>query len=452
MKSRKWILLLIFAIICALVLIAGHLAWGAEPAGTLTLDEALRIAREANPLILAAQARVDQARGRLIQARAEQFPQVNATLGYQKLDERPETVAFGPGGAPIGIVPLGYENTWQAALNLSQVLYSGGSLSARTEAERLTVSARESERDRTVQAVENGVRNAFYGLQRSQSRLEVAKEALSLAKEHLKQVEAFYRAGVVAQNEVLRVQVAVSTSTLNLIRAESAVKVAWKQLERVVGKSLEGQVAVPSGDADVETFPGFEDPLSRALNQRPELKGLAAAGKAAQMTVRAARGQLFPQVGFSASATVADEDFFPSEKDDWSVSVFARLRLFDSGKVHGQVVEARAAAEELLHRLEDLKRQVALEVAAARVNLEGALQRVKVASDAVAQAEEDYRMALKRYQAQVGTNIDVLDARLALIDAKNSRIDAVAEARTAYGDLLFAMGEGSTEGRKEASR
>ncbi len=77
---------------------------------------------------------------------------------------------------------------------------------------------------------------------------------------------------------------------------------------------------------------------------------------------------------------------------------------------------------------------------------------MKVASDAVAQAEEDYRMALKRYQAQVGTNIDVLDARLSLVDARNSRIDAVAEARTAYGDLLFAMGEGNNGEQKEAAR
>ncbi len=451
MKNRKWIFFLVFALVCVLVLILGHLAWGAEPAETLTLEKALEIAREANPLILASRAKVDQARGKLIQAQAEGLPQAYATLGYQKLGERPETVALGPGG-PVGIVPLGYEETWQAALNLSQVLYSGGSLSARTEAERLTVSARESERERTVQTVENGVRKAFYGLQRSLARLEVAKDALSLANEHLKQAEAFYRAGVVAQNEVLRVQVAVSTSRLNLIRAESAVKVAWRQLERVVGKSLEGQYAVPSGDSDVDAFPAFPDPLSRAMKQRPEMQGLESARQAALMTVRAARGQLLPQVGLSASASVADEDFFPSEKDDWSVSLFARFRLFDSGKVHGQVVEARGAAEELLYRLEDLKRQIALEVSSATVNLEGALQRVKVASDAVAQAEEDYRMALKRYQAQVGTNIDVLDARLSLVDARNSRIDAVAEARTAYGDLLFAMGEGNNGEQKEAAR
>lgn len=453
-KNRKLLFLfLIFLAVCLLVLVVGRLAWGAESVETLTLEKVLEISREGNPLILASEARVKQARGKLVQARSEQLPQVSASLGYQKLNEQPETYAFGLDGiTPIGIVPLGYEETWQAAVSLSQVLYSGGSLSARVEAERLAVSARECERERTVQSVENGVRRAFYGLQRSLSRREVAKEALELSKEHLRQVEAFYRAGVVAQNEVLRVQVAVSSAKLNLIRAESAVQVAWKQLERIVGKSLEGRFAVPSGDSDLENFVVPEDPLSRALVQRPELNGLEASRKAALMTLKAVRGQVMPQVGFAARASVADEDFFPSEQDEWSLSVFARFRLFDSGKVHGQAVEAQGAADELLNRLEDMKRQISLEVSASKVGLEGAVQRVKVASDAELQAEEDYRMALKRYQAQVGTNIDVLDARLALTDARNAKADAVAEARTAYGDLLFAMGEPPAGEKKETTR
>lgn len=153
------------------------------------------------------------------------------------------------------------------------------------------------------------------------------------------------------------------------------------------------------------------------------------------------KGQTQPQVGLAAQANLTDDHLFPSEIDQWSIAVVAKLRLVDSGKVRGQVVEARSAAEELLFRLEDLKRQVGLEVATARLNLDSAVQRVKVAGDAVSQAEEDYRMALKRYQAQVGTNIDVLDARLALTDAKNALADAVSEARTAYNDLLFAMGD-----------
>jgi outer membrane protein TolC len=454
MRHRNFLVFLVILAACLLVIIAGRLAWGAETRQELTLDRALDLSAESNPLVMAAAARVKQAEGRLIQARSDGLPQVYGSLGYQKLQERPETLAFSlvDGKTPIGIVPLGFEETNQAAVNLTQVLFSGGSLTARTEAARLLLAAARSERDRTLQAVDNGVRRAFYALQRSVSRLEVAREALYLAKEHLRQVESFFRAGVVAQNEVMRVQVAVSSAELNRIRAESAVEVAWKTLERFVGQSLQEHYSVTAGDPELEAFSLAPDPIAKAMELRPELKGLEAARRAALETLKAVKGQAYPQVGLQAQASLADEHFFPSEKDDWSVGIVARLRLFDSGKLHGQAVEARATATELLNRLEDLKRQVALEVATARVLLDGAVQSVKVASDAVVQSEEDYRMALKRYQAQVGTNIDVLDARLALTDARNALADAVAEARTAYGDLLFAMGEIPGQTNKEVSR
>jgi len=68
-------------------------------------------------------------------------------------------------------------------------------------------------------------------------------------------------------------------------------------------------------------------------------------------------------------------------------------------------------ARELLARIDDLRNQIRLEVSTAWQNMESALQRVHVAEDQVKTAEEDYRMALRRYVEQVGTNIDVLDAR-----------------------------------------
>ena len=182
-------------------------------------------------------------------------------------------------------------------------------------------------------------------------------------------------------------------------------------------------------DADVTRWHG--------VSRRDLLKGTGAAAAAAFLTA-CTRGATSPSAGASGAMSrslVLADNVAPS------VSVVARFRLLDSGKLHGQAVEARAAAEELLHRMEDMKRQIGLEVATAAVTLDSAAQRVRVAQDAVVQAEEDYRMALKRYQAQVGTNIDVLDARLALTDAKNALADSVAEARTAYGDLLYAMGD-----------
>lgn len=431
-----------FAVVCAALFAIGLMSTGADSAETLDLEKLLVISREANPLILAANARVRQQEGRLVKTRSDQMPQIYGSFGYEKLNRKPYAYAFDNDEKnQTGVVPMGYEETYRAALNLTQVLYSGGTLPARTEAEKLLVTARKTELDRTVQQVGNGTRRAFYELQKSISGAQVADEALNLAKEHLRQVEIFYRTGAVAKNEVLRVQVSVSSSKLDLIRAESNVKVAWKELERITGQSLEENYTVAAGDYDLENFDVPEDPLARALGLRPELKGLEASRNAALQTVRAVKGQVMPQVSLSAQASVADDKIFPSEDDEWRIGIFAELRLFDSGKVHGQVVEAQGVAEELLYRIEDLKRDIGLGVSKAGVNLDSAIQRVKVTEDSVVQSEEDYRIAMKRYQNQMGTNIDVLDARLAMTDTRNARTNAVAEARTAYADLLYAMGE-----------
>lgn len=431
-----------FTVVCAALFAIGLMSTGADSAETLDLEKLLVISREANPLILAANARVRQQEGRLVKTRSDQMPQIYGSFGYEKLNRKPYAYAFDNDEKnQTGVVPMGYEETYRAALNLTQVLYSGGTLPARTEAEKLLVTARKTELDRTVQQVGNGTRRAFYELQKSISGAQVADEALNLAKEHLRQVEIFYRTGAVAKNEVLRVQVSVSSSKLDLIRAESNVKVAWKELERITGQSLEENYTVAAGDYDLENFDVPEDPLARALGLRPELKGLEASRNAALQTVRAVKGQVMPQVSLSAQASVADDKIFPSKDDEWRIGIFAELRLFDSGKVHGQVVEAQGVAEELLYRIEDLKRDIGLGVSKAGVNLDSAIQRVKVTEDSVVQSEEDYRIAMKRYQNQMGTNIDVLDARLAMTDTRNARTNAVAEARTAYADLLYAMGE-----------
>lgn len=431
-----------FTAVCLVMFTIGLIPAGADCAEILDLEKLLIISREANPIILAASARVRQQEGRLVERRSYQMPQLYGSFGYEKLNRTPYAEAFDLAGrTQIGIVPMGYDDTYRVALNLTQVLYSGGTLTARTKAEELLVTARKTELDRTIQQVGNGTRRAFYELQKSISGAQVAREALDLANEHLRQVEIFYRTGAVAKNEVLRVQVSVSSSKLNLIQAESNVKVAWKELERITGQSLEENYTVVAGDFDLEKFDIPEDPLTRALTLRPELKGLEASKNSALQTVKAVKGQVLPQVSLSAQASVADDNLFPSEEDEWRIGINAEFRLFDSGKVHGQVVEAQGVAEELLYRIEDMKRDIGLDVSKARVSLDSAVQKVKVAENSVIQSEEDYRIAMKRYQNQVGTNIDVLDARLALTDTRNARTNAVAEARTAYADLLYAMGE-----------
>jgi len=407
----------------------------------LTADGAVTLALEHNPMVLVLQEKISQDEAQVREARAAGGPKLDALLAYTRVNEAPRSVALDPvTGNPVGVVPLGFESAYKVALQLSQVIFSGGSIEAKIQSARWKVRATEAERSRTLQGVANGARRAYYSVKRAGDKLAVAEEARSLAQEHLKQVESFFRNGVVAKNEVLRVEVDVAGAELAVIRAQNAVDVAWTALERAVGAPLRSSWTLAEGEEGAPVPHEGGDPESRALASRPEIRMLESSRQAALFLAEAAAGAAKPQVMIQGEVGRQGDSFFP-EEDEWKITLAAQWRLYDSGEVAARVDQARGVARELLARIGDLESQVRLEVSTARFNLTSAQASVGVAHNQVASAEEDYRMALKRYEAQVGTNLDVLDARLALNQARTALVDAIYDAWSADADLRYAVGE-----------
>ena len=432
-------------VLCSLIVILPvHQAWSEEKP-ILDLDLALALAAENNPLISASLQQVRQSKEKLNQARASLYPSLAAELIYQKAGEEPLLPVYGSEGSYLGTAQNGFKDTFQAALNFTCLLYSGGAVKYNVEARDFALEAVKIQAERTRQFVNNGVFSAYYELQRARARLVVAEEALKLAGEHLREVELFYKNGVVAKNQVLRVQVEVSDSELLRIKAANAVEVTWSALERAVGITLKTDYTLP----DPLTFPGTfqvpEDVQTVAFNNRPELKVLESSRLSALALIKATVGQGGPQVVLTGEAYEVGDKFYPDLQDDWKITIAATWKFYDGGESRARTEEARAAAEELLYRMEDLKNQIDLEISTALLNLRSSGQRVSVAEDQVKSADEEYRMALRRYRAQVGTNLDVLDSRVALINARNQLVDSVYDVFQSRADLLFALGMNSLE-------
>ncbi len=405
----------------------------------LSVEAALHLAYKNNPSLMAAVAREEQARQEINQAEAASLPHLGASIVARFSQDGTTYPVVGPGG-PVGLAYAGYRNAYQAGLTLNWLMYSSGAISGTIQAKKLAFAGVKASSVRTGQAVENAVQKAYYGLQRARAKLLVAQEVLSLAKEHLAQVESFYTYGVVAKDQVLRVQVDISDGKLNVIRASNAVDVGWRALERAVGTDLRGGFIMPESQTEAEVAPLLGNLVELAMTQRPELVALEYSRRSALALAGAAAGTRGPQIGLKGELKNTDDSFFPYENDDWVLTLFATWELYDGGESKAKERRARAAAMEVLHSMEDLRKQVILEISSARLNLESGLQRIEVARSQVASAEEDYRMAVKRYSANVGTNIDVLDARVALTNARTQLVDAVYDTYSARADLDYAMG------------
>ena len=188
-----------------------------ESFGDVRLSEILGLASRGNPNIAAAKEKVAQAREDARSAAAAMGPTVSVGAFARYETDR---------------------NAFNASLNLIQTLYAGGSLRANHRAAKLALLAMESEGTRTYQEVLNEVRVRYCDCLRAGAKVRVAEEALRLAKEHKRHAEKLFGRGMIPKGDVLRVEVSLNQSELELVFARSDFDVSWAALEHAVGSNL----------------------------------------------------------------------------------------------------------------------------------------------------------------------------------------------------------------------
>jgi outer membrane protein len=413
------------------------------------LKDLIAQAEKNNPLISAQHQKVIRYDRAIDEAKGKMGPQAMAAYGalFQKDALIPDITL--PLLGTLKFSPLDSKELYGAAVGLMQTIYSGGSLQAMRSAATLARDATLAEEIRVRQNVDNAVRVAYYNEKRAEAKKIVAEEAVKLTNDHLGRAQKLFNGGVIPRADVLRAKVAVADANLNLIRAGNAVELMITALERAVGSpidtaSLRGNAVTRVEKKAIHTAvknPVSSDDITYAWNNRAELKMYSLLSKQAGQIARAAKGQLLPQVAAGGLLSNVDDKVIPGGNTEWQLGVMGYWKFLDSGQMKAKAAQAQAQAKELLYRLDDMKNAIKMDVTQAELNLRSAQTRLEVATRQVTESEEDYRIAVKRYEGNVGTNLDMMDARLALIASRTNLVDAIYDIEISKANLIFAMGE-----------
>ena len=444
MNSVKGLLLIL--IIMTLFSARGAIAFQETLAHKMEgLEHALQIAERENPLIVASLERLEQARANVAIAESAMGPRVLGAFSAHWNDEKQIAPVKDLAGTLVGTALLEPQKIYAASLALDQVLYAGGSLKANKRAQRLALDAEIAVAERTYQTVVFHVRLAFYGYERARAQLTVAESAFLFSEEHLRQAEALHKNGMVSMGDVLHAKVVLSQAELEKIKAKNAVAVSWAQLERRVGASLErreARVQIDNARVTSEDIQAHLDKevMALALSQRPEIKRFASQSKSAEEIARAERGKAHPQVVLRAEATQMGETLWPNQENNAALSLNLQWELYDHNETRARVSHAQSVAREFLSLLHDAQLQIKLEVKQALLQLNTAKTQTNVVLNQLIQAQEDFRIAQKRYQSHVGTHLDVLIAQDALVRSKAQRVDVFFDIAAAEASLAYAIG------------
>ena len=105
-----------------------------------------------------------------------------------------------------------------------------------------------------------------------------------------------------------------------------------------------------------------------------------------------------------------------------------------------KVKQADASLTKAQEQARQTKTGGLLEVRQNYLSMAEAQKRLDTNAVSVSKAEEDLYIAKERYNAGVGTNLDVIDAQLALTQAKKNRIQSLYDYNVNVAKLDKAIG------------
>lgn len=406
----------------------------------LSLQDAMQRAFDTNPSVTMAAYARDSARASYNAARESFGISISAQHQTQRGGYDDNVVPrYDAGGNIVGYYK-GIGNNHANTVSASLPIWTGGQLEGTAQSARANYKYYEQGVQQSYNDLRSSVVNGYYGVLQAADSQRLCEDSVMRLREHLKNVQAQYDVGVVAKVDVLRSQVEVANAEQTLIKAENARAIAEANLNRIVGLPMSTELKL----VDALQYAPYDNDLQYCLEyaegHRPELEMARQGVNAAKGALRTAISGHMPKIYASASQSWKDTNWPGDENGEWGVGVVASLNIFDSGVTSSKIHGAQADLEKAKESYRDTQDAVNLDVRTNYLNLREAEKRIHTTEVAVEQAQEDYHIAQVRYMAGVGTNTDVLDAQVALVDAQNNYLTAKYDYQTSKTNLETAIG------------
>ena len=399
----------------------------------LTLDECIAIALEGQPTIQERLAAYAAARYRVNQAFAPLLPQLSGQVNSSRSHN---TILSGSGGGQPTLQDRQWGDSFAAQLLLSQLLFDFGKNLAATDAARKLAEVEVENVELQRQLISATVKEAYTNTLFSQRLIRVQEQAQERAELNLRSAKGFFEVGTRPKSDVARAEVDVANAKLDLIRAKNALRSALVALNTAMAITVDTLTQIVDNLVYQPVTLDRQQLRSDSLRQRPEYRSAKLTAAAAEARERKAFRDFLPDLTGQGAYGGTQKDL----NEAWSVGVTLNWSFFDGGGRIARYQEAKALLEGAKANVKSTELSILQNVEQAEIAVEETAERIQAAQALVASAQENFRLAQGRFDAGVGTILELTDAQLALTQAQNTESQALADYRIALARLDRAVG------------
>lgn len=397
----------------------------------LTLENALRLAKERNGTVRSAYLAAESARSRSLQSLAAFFPTITPQYRYDSDRRQVANNQFQQteGGSS------GISASW-LALDMGQREF-GYRASLRTEA------AAKASALQTLRDILFSVHQQYYDALRTDELFRVADLQVQRTQTIFDQTTARAENGDAPKKDILQAKADALNAKVEQLTAKNNRTTAIAVLKATIGYDQGASIpelVKPAAPTNVTPPPPLADEIRNGLANRADL--IAERDRVDALRFDESRAARDAGLALTVSASF-NKDFSPDHFQNRAFTLIASYPLFDGGISRENVRQARLAVQSERASLLQQERTAQSQIESVYAQVTQDLERVTAAQLALDAAQLNYNAEVDSQKAGAqGTSVvTVLTAQVSLVTAESNYIQAIYDYYIAEAQLKLVTGE-----------
>jgi len=375
--------------------------------------------------------------------------QKKALLNSAKKDRYPAVSVQFSSTHQTGPIPDYFpDNMFGYGLSIEQPIYRGKSIVSTIDLSEINLQIAELNAVKTINDLVYEVYISYFSLLRAEKLEDEKRQAVERLKAHLKDTKALFGVGIVPRNELLQSEVELAQGEQDLVDAQNRTANAHSQLNVAMLRDITAPLRIEDITPDDSVQFDWEDVRKKTLQTRPEISQGRLMVDFAEKNIILKEAAFLPDVSLQASYNsdvdyemTGEEESSRWSRDNAMLKVTASWKLWTWLKDSDEKIAAKMERQKEKYNLARIIDDITLEARTAFLHIEQGAKRVVVSQKAIEQAEENYRINQNRYQRQIATSTDVLDAQELLTKAMTNYYDSLYGYELAKAALWRAQGK-----------
>ena len=417
----------------------------------LSIEEALKLARESNKELKIERLESKSAREETILSKASMLPTISANGSYSHYFNK--QVIFMPGaftgneGEPVVDVAVGGKNAFNTYVSLHQPIISEASR-RQVKASRINESMQDLDaKEHSLNLIVN-VTATYYQTLLVKESIVLNKQSLVRNLRSLEDSRMLLLQGKSLKVDTLRNFIVVENLNTTISYLENQRDVLLLQLKQLIGIDKDEVLLLTDSlkhDTEVRYFSAVESASTEAIQNRPDIQLKKLNVEMNRNVLSQSKAQRLPTLSLLGMYQIqAQADNKSLDSYRWPRTSFiglqANIPIFTGNRINSKIRQSDMQLQASQLRLKDATEKAKTELATLQNNLKEILQRLSAQERTVQAAQMNFKILDDRYKNGLSSRLELSDAELALTEAKMNQLQLTFNLKIAKLQLDKALG------------